>query len=73
MSRKQHQTCGDYGENTPLTIKHILTDCPSLNHRRRKLFGTPNITMKQLLNDGETTRGGTLYKFVTNLDLLKIL
>ena len=26
--------------------------------------------MKQLLNDGNTTYGDTLYKFVTNIDLL---
>ena len=26
--------------------------------------------MKQLLNDGDTSHGGTLYKFVTNIDLL---
>jgi len=26
--------------------------------------------MKQLLNDGDTTYGGTLYIFITNNDLL---
>ena len=26
--------------------------------------------MKQLLNDGDTTHGDTIYKFVTNIDLL---
>ena len=42
----------------------------SLINRRRQFFGTTNKTMKQLLNDGDTTHGGTLYKFVTNIDLL---
>ena len=70
MSREQPPICEDCGEDTPLTIKHILTECPSLNNRRRQFFGTTNKTMKQLLNDGDTTYGGTLYKFVTNIDLL---
>ena len=69
--REQSPTCEDCGEDTPLTIKRILLECPSLNNRRRQFFGIINKTMKQLLNDGDTTYGGTLYKFVTNIDLLK--
>ena len=33
------------GENTPLTIKHILTECPSLN-RRLQFFDSNNKTME---------------------------
>ena len=58
------------GEDTPLTIKRILTERPSLNNIRRQFFGSTNKTMKQLLNDGDTTYGDTLYKFVTDIDLL---
>ena len=56
--------------DTPLTIKRILTGWPSRNNRRRQFFGSTNKTMKQLLNGGDTTYGGTLYKFVANVDLL---
>ena len=70
LSREQPSTCEDCGEDTPLTIKHILTECSSLNNRRRQFFDSTNKTMKQLLNDGDTTYGGTLYKFVTNIYLL---
>ena len=56
-------------EDTPLTIKRILTERSSLNNRRRQFFGS-NKTMKQFLNDGDTIYGDTLYKFVTNVDLL---
>ena len=71
MSREQSPTCEDCGEDTPLTIKHIiLTECPSLNNRRRQFFGTTNKIMKQLLNERDTTYDDTLYKFVTNIDLL---
>ena len=48
------------GEDTPLTIKNILTERPSLNNRRRQFFGTTNKTMKQLLNDGDTAYGDTI-------------
>ena len=70
MSREQPSTCEDCGEDTPIIIKHIIRECHSSNNRRRQLFGTSNKTMKQLLDDGATTYGGTLYKFVTNIDLL---
>ena len=58
------------GEDTPLPIKHILTECSSLNNGRRQFFGSTNKTMEQLLNDGDTAFGGTLYNFVTNFDIL---
>ena len=48
------------GENTPLTIKHILTERPLFN-RKRQFFGSTNKTMNQLLNDGDTTYGDTTY------------
>ena len=51
------------GEDTPLTVKLILTKPLSLNNRRLQLFGSTNKTMIQLLNDGDTTYGDTLYKF----------
>ena len=57
------------GEDTPLTIKLILTERPSLNHRRRQFFGSTYKTMKQFLNDGDITYGDTLYKSVTKIDL----
>ena len=58
------------GKDTPLTITHIPTEYPSLNNRRCQFFGSTNKTMKQLLNHGYLTYDGTLYKFVTNTDLL---
>ena len=52
-------------------MKYILTECSSLNNRRRQFFGSnKKKTMKQLLNDGGTAYGGTLYKFVTDIELL---
>ena len=64
---------GKIGKDTPLTMKRILTERPSLNNRRRQLFGSTNKSMKEFLNDGDTTNGDTLYKYVFNIDLLKKL
>ena len=36
----------------------------------RKFFDYDNKTMEQLLSDGGTAYVGTLYKFVTNIDLV---
>ena len=58
------------GEDFPLRIKRILTERHSLSNKRRQFFGYTNKTMKQLLEDGDTAYGDTLYKFVTNIDLL---
>ena len=70
MSREQPPTCEDCGEDTSLTIKHILTEYPSFNNIKRKLFGSINKTMKQLLTDGDTAYDGTLYKFVTSIEIV---
>ena len=58
------------GPDTPLTIKHILTERPLLNNRKRQFFVSTNKTKKLLLNDGDTTYGDTIYNSVTNIDLL---
>ena len=67
---KNPPPCEDCEEDTPLTIKHILTKCASLNNRRRQYFCFTNKKMKQLLNNRDKTDGGTLYKVVTNIDPL---
>ena len=41
MSREQPVTFEDCGKDTPLTIKHILRECPSLNNRKRQFFALP--------------------------------
>ena len=72
-TREHPPSCEDCGEYTPLTISHVLTECPQLNNRRRRFFGTTNKTMKQFFIDGDTSCGGTLYKFSTDRELLTTL
>ena len=50
------------GENTPLTVKRILTGSPLPNNRKRKFLGSTNKSIKQVLNDGDTIYGDN--KFV---------
>ena len=40
------------------------------NDRMTNTFGTTTKSMKQLLDVGDTTHGGTLYMLVTDIDLL---
>ena len=70
MSREYPPTRENRGEDIPLTMKRILRQGPLLNKRRCQIFGSTNKTMKQLLNDGDTSYGDALYKFVTNIYLL---
>ena len=62
MSRKQPPTYEDC-RRYPTNNKTYLNRCPS------QLFGSINKTMKQLLNNGDSLYGGTLYKFVISVDL----
>ena len=52
------------GEDTSLTIKHVLSERPLLYNGKRQFFGSTNKMMKQLINDGDIAYGDTLYKFV---------
>ena len=70
MSREQAPIYEDCGKDTPLKIKHILTQCPLLNNRRRQFFDSINKTMKQLHNDGDTSYCGTLHNSFTSLNRL---
>ena len=68
--RKHPPTWEGCGEDTPLTIKHVLMERSPLRNKIHKFFDSTKKTMKQFLYDEDTSYGGTLYKFVTNLDLL---
>ena len=57
----------------PLTIKHILTECPNFYNERLTYFNTINLTMKFMLIDTDTSYNGTLYKFVKSINLLRKL
>ena len=40
-----------------LTIKHQLVECPALQNIRIQHLHRPRVTMRQLLNDGDTSHG----------------
>lgn len=50
----------------PLTVKHILVECPQYNHLRRKHFNRNNpINLKEILKQYSTVKyNGPLYKYL---------
>jgi ribonuclease HI len=53
----------------PLTIKHILVECPSHSDIRIRYFGRRDVTMKLLLSGDLCAYNGPLYQFVRELKL----
>jgi ribonuclease HI len=54
----------------PLSIKHILIECPSHSDVRNRIFGPGERTMKDLLGGDLCMFNGPLYRFVKELELL---
>ena len=70
MSRSSSPTCEDCGEEYPLTIKHILIECPFLETSRRQHLLPNQTTMRSLLAEGDTSHGGRLYRFIRSINLI---
>ena len=71
MNREARPNC-EFCNNvdTPLTVKHILTECSALEPIRNRHLGR-NRTMKDILLDMNTSNKGPLYKFLTEADILR--
>ena len=66
-------TCPHCGEDQPLTIKHVLVQCPEHVHQRRRLFGTPSITLRTMLSEKNTSPGGVVEKYVKEIGIFDLL
>ena len=73
MSGGSPPMCDHCDEETRLSIKHILVECPAYREKRRQFLGTSNVTMKSLLNKGDTSSGGAIERFVRAIDLIHML
>ena len=73
ITRAAPPTCENCGEDTRLTIKHILVECPGYRAPRLAAFGRTTVTMTDLLNTGDTSVGGSLYKFLYNINTLPLI
>jgi hypothetical protein len=68
MDRSYQPYCDDC--LVPLTIKHLLIECPSLIHERIRYFNTANPTMKTILEGPLCSNAGPLHSFLSVTDNL---
>ena len=73
MNQSGQPSCEYCGEDIPLTIKHILVECPRHTGKRTTYFRNETITLRQILNEGDTSQSGSLYKFLQEIEILPLL
>lgn len=52
----------------PLTIKHIMVECPNYN-QERVIFGNVNLTMARVFESRNCDVNGILFNFLRNIDI----
>ena len=73
MNGEPPPLCDWCGDDTPLTIKHVLVECPVHRNARRRIFNTATVTMATILKEGDTRPGGSVEKFVRTIGLMNML
>ena len=73
MAREEQPECDRCTLGAMLTIRHLLVECPALQNLRIQHFHRSRVTMRQLLNNGDTSHGGALFRFVQASDILSCL
>ena len=64
----------DYCSGTaPLTIKHILVECPQHRYARLRAYGRTNPTLTDMLGGGNTSPTGPLAKYLTEIKVMQLL
>ena len=59
--------CPHCGDETPLTIKHIITECPQYNALRLNCFGRSNPPISDIL--GKNISINNVIRFLNNADI----
>ena len=59
MTREPPPLCDECGEDTPLTIKHVLVECPVHTNARRRAFNVATVTMSSILKKRGHQTGGS--------------
>ena len=73
MSRDQRPICDRCTDDIPLSIKHILVECPHYRPARQRFLNRSTVTLRGLLNEGDTSVDGPLHKFIKQIGLDKEL
>ena len=66
-------TCQDCDKEDQLSVQHILTECEMHRFARLRCFHRTTVTMKSLLVDGDTSPGGPLARFISDIGLMNSL
>lgn len=66
MAQAERPYCEDC--TVPLSVRHILLECPSFSLERTRFFPDPNVTLRKLLVD-ESNYNGNLYKFLKDINI----
>ena len=73
MAQDPPPLCEHCQESPPLTIKHVLTECQAHRAARLRAFNRTTVTMKNLLNEGDTSPGGALHRFISDIEILNLI
>ena len=68
MDRSNLSYCEDC--LVPVTLKHIIFECPNFQEERIEHFGSNAIDMCDILCDGNVGYGGDLYKYLHSINFL---
>ena len=53
----------------PVTVGHLLVECPFYADKRRQLFGQGSYRIRDILGRGLTALHGPLYKYMKQIDI----
>ena len=73
MSGGQRPVCDRCQDEVQLTVKHFLVECPYYRTARIRTFCRSGLTLREVLNEGDTSHGGPLYNFLSGIALLDLL
>jgi len=64
MSQGGERPVCECADETRLTVKHILVECRRYSSHRKRAFDREQVELSEILNKGDTSFRGSLYKYV---------
>jgi len=71
MDRSERPYCEDC--LVPLSVLHILTECPTYLDLRQRYFGRGPYNLSYMLTEGRAVLGGPMHKFIVKANLYRTL
>jgi len=69
----ERPVCEECTDEARLTVKHVLVECRSYSSHRRRAFGREQVSLRKILNEGDTSFGGSLYKYVNDIGIYGLI